>query len=278
VSDLEPPANVKRLNSALEAIARDRGVLLRRLQRVVANTVLGQLLPAGVVKGGTSLTLRAGEANSRFTPDFDTAFGGELETFENDLSDRLEDGWCAFTGTIVRQTSHAPAGMLPQYVMQPFAVKLQYQKKSWLTVDLEMGHDEIGCAANPELRIADDIVALFARLGLQEPGPVPVMAIEHQMAQKLHACTSPGSQRAHDVVDLQLLNAEHPDLSELRAVAIRLFKFRSGHTWPPAVPEADATWTTVYTEAADGVTVLQSAIDAVAWANALISDINSAAS
>lgn len=33
---------------------------------------------------------------------------------------------------------------------------------------------------------------------------MPVGAVEHQIAQKLHAASAPGSSRAHDLVDLQL--------------------------------------------------------------------------
>ena len=41
-------------------------------------------------------------------------------------------------------------------------------------------------------------------LGFPEPGPVPCMRLEHQIAQKLHAASSPGSNRAHDLIDLQI--------------------------------------------------------------------------
>lgn len=40
----------------------------RPVQRVVTNTVIGQMLPPGVVKGGTAIKLRVGESASRFTP------------------------------------------------------------------------------------------------------------------------------------------------------------------------------------------------------------------
>jgi hypothetical protein len=61
-----------------------------------------------------------------------------------------------------------------------------------------------------DLRIADDILAIFAKIGLDEPAPVPLMLVEHQLAQKLHACTwvnpkTNRNDRAHDLVDLQIL-------------------------------------------------------------------------
>lgn len=65
------------------------------IQRAVANTVVGQMLPPGVVKGGTALKLRVGEAGSRLTPDFDAARANSvtLDDYLNDLGDKLAEGW-----------------------------------------------------------------------------------------------------------------------------------------------------------------------------------------
>ena len=58
-----------------------------------------------------------------------------------------------------------------------------------------------------------DIVELFDIIGLDTPDPIPVLALDHQIAQKLHACTAinaktGGDERAHDLVDLQILEQE----------------------------------------------------------------------
>lgn len=45
--------------------------------------------------------------------------------------------------------------------MRPFAVKLSYNGKPWLTVELEVGHDEIGDADEPDWGISPDIVDFF---------------------------------------------------------------------------------------------------------------------
>jgi hypothetical protein len=117
-------------------------------------------------------------------------------------------------------------------------------------------------------------VQLFADLGLPEPAPIPVMRADHQIAQKLHACTGPGNERAHDLVDLQLLlSSEDIDLTQVRTTAVHLFDYRQAHAWPPAVVPGP-TWSTIYDEAAVSLAVLPNVDSAVAWANDLIARID----
>ena len=71
----DPPTSLRHLIRMVDDLARSQGRRPRRVQRAVANTVVGQMLPSGVVKGGTAMELRVGEAGSRFTPDLDTAPG-----------------------------------------------------------------------------------------------------------------------------------------------------------------------------------------------------------
>ncbi|MCW2538320.1 MAG: hypothetical protein JWN95_45 [Frankiales bacterium] len=160
--------------------------------------------------------------------------------------------------------------------MQPFRVRLFYQGKTWLSnLDLELGHDEIGCTGDPAMVVADDLVKLFAELGLPEPEPMPVIAVHHQVAQKLHAVTSPDSQRAHDMVDLQLLVTDDLDLAQAKATTERLFRFRDQHSWPPRV-ELGPRWSTIYADAAQDVDVLTDVNAAVAWVNDLLDRIDTA--
>jgi len=49
----DPPTNLRSLEARIDNLARRRGRPVRRIQRAVANTVVGQMLPPGVVKGGT---------------------------------------------------------------------------------------------------------------------------------------------------------------------------------------------------------------------------------
>jgi hypothetical protein len=278
---VSPPPNLQSLVKRIDNIARANRTPVRRVQRAVANVVVGQMIPPSVVKGGTAMKLRVGEAGSRFTPDFDVTRHGDVtsEDYLDQLRVLLEQGWGGFTGTVERETPPEPAGVPEDYVMQPFAIRLSYQVRHWLTVKFELGHDEIGSTANPQVLIAADLLELFAALELPEPKPVPVLAVEHQIAQKLHACTSVSmrtgtNERAHDLVDLQILIEEHGlDHGTVRPVCERLFRARQSHGWPPLVVE-HGSWAGLYAEAASGLGVLEDVQAAVAWANDLIAEIN----
>lgn len=253
-----------------------RGQEAAQARTAMANAIVGQMLPGGVVKGGSSLRLRYGYAATRFTTDLDAARGRDLDAFVADLSAALAEGWQGFTGTVVPADPPHPEGVPEDYVMRPFEVKLAYNTKSWVTVSLEVGHDEIGDTEEPEWLIADDVAAMFERLGLEAPGPIPLMPLHHQVAQKLHALTGPGSERAHDLVDLQLIDA-HGDVDYVRArqACVRLFASRRRQAWPPTIVEG-AEWDGIYDNARDGLPVLPTVSEAVEWGNGLIGRIEAA--
>ncbi len=151
--------------------------------------------------------------------------------------------------------------------MKPFEVKLDYRGRPWCTVKFELGHNEIGDADEPEFQLAGDLAELFTEVGLETPKPVPVMRADHQVAQKLHAVSGAGSERARDLVDLQLLDKrEVLDLGQVAATCVRLFDYRQQHSWPPLVVAGDH-WDTLYAESAEGLDVLPSVEEAVIWVN-----------
>ena len=114
----------------------------------------------------------------------------------------------------------------------------------------------------------------MVNLGFPVPNPVAVLAIEHQIAQKLNACSEPGSERAHDLVDLQLLDRGFDiDRQKTADVCRRLFVFRKNHSWPPTV-EAGVGLDSLYPAAAEGLDVLPDVNQAVLWTNQLISDLD----
>lgn len=271
------PRSERVLRERIRAAAATGGGLEQRVARTVANTIVGQMLPPGVVKGGTAMQLRRGARETRFTPDLDVTRAANIsvEEYIEQLQDRLEVGWSGFMGTLVERPAARPDDVPEAYVMRPFDVRLVFPSRHWMTVRLEVGHDEIGSAAIAEPRIADDIVQLFLDLGLDQPEPIAVLEVSHQVAQKLHACSwvnprTGANERAHDLVDLQLLDQEETiDPARVAAVAARLFAVRQEQTWPPTIV-AHEGWASIYDETADQLAVLATVDEAVAWANELI--------
>lgn len=103
------------LNSLLKRISNSaltRGTVVGRLTAVVCNTVIGQMIPDGVVKGGTAMKLRIGESGSRFTPDFDASrrAGLSIDDYQILLAENLQKGWGGFSGTLVVRV---PAEQIP---------------------------------------------------------------------------------------------------------------------------------------------------------------------
>ena len=106
------------------------------------------------------------------------------------------------------------------------------------------------------------------------------MKLTHQMAQKLHAVSEPGSERAHDLIDLQLMaRYSELDLAEVRKTCVRLFSYRRRHKWAPEIVAGESwrkTYEDAYATIADASCLLPSVDDAVAWANELIAKIDKA--
>ena len=258
------------------AIQRLYGTQARyvEIRSIIANAVVGQFLPQGVVKGGSALRLRYGLDNTRVTIDFDTAHRNDIEDFISTIETGLKAGWSGFTGEVIRRTPATPKDIPAQYVMQPFDVKLRYMKQPWCTVRLEVGYDEIGDAQVAEEFIADDILDVFKNLCLDEPKPIPLMPLMHQVVQKLHGVSEPNSSRAHDLVDLQLIFAHDAvDLKEVSRIAKRLFANRRRQPWPTLIKKGES-WDSLYSDAAAGLDVMENVDEAIAWANDLIAKIN----
>ncbi|WP_283170959.1 nucleotidyl transferase AbiEii/AbiGii toxin family protein [Curtanaerobium respiraculi] len=172
---------------------------------------------------------------------------------------------------IPREPAH-PKDVPEEYVMQPFDVKLSYLGKPWCTVPLEVGFNEIGDADEADWIEPDDVSGIFDSVGLPAPGPAPLMMPAYQVAQKLHAVT--GGDRPRDLVDLQVMMANGDiDLVFTRSVCVRLFAYRKRQEWPPKLVKREG-WDEAYAMDSEGLSVLASADDAVAWANDLIARID----
>ena len=268
------PNSRRNLDIAIERIARNSEDAVR-IRRNIANAIVGQLLPEGAVKGGSSLKLRFGEGAARFSRDLDTIRTSEIDSYAEALENALVEGWNGFTGRLVRRRQASPKGVPAHYVMQPFEVKLSYNGKSWMTVPLEVGHNEIGDAEEPDMRVPKEASKVLEALGFPPLGPIPFMKLAHQVAQKLHGLTESGSERVHDLVDLQvIMREEPPDLESIKPLCVRLFSYRGMQTWPPVI-EAQPGWAEGYKAASEGLSILD-LDEAIAWGNDLVGRIDSA--
>lgn len=270
----DPPRSARSLEQRIRNLEGGDGLALRR--RVgMALVVVGQMLPEGAIKGGSAMALRYGRG-TRFTQDLDAARVQSLDRFRSDFEESLASGWAGFTGRLIEKAAPRPTGVPTSYVMKPFEVRLDYRGRPWCSVKFELGHNEIGDADRPDHQLAPDLAVLFTEVGLESPRPVPVMRADHQVAQKLHAASETGSERARDLVDLQLLDrGEELDLAQVASTCRRLFEYRRQQEWPPTIVPGNQ-WDTLYTEAADGLDVLAGLDEAIAWANEFIRRIDSA--
>ena len=262
-----------------KAILRFAGEVRKanELRTLMANTIVAQMIGDGVVKGGSGLRFRYGSQRTRATMDLDTSWRTDLDLFLKVLSSRLAEGWNGFTGEVHVLRQANPRGIPFEYVMQPCEVKLAYRSRPWFTVQLEVGHNEIGDADECEMIDVPEVLSeLFSFLALPKPLLIPMMKLEFQVAQKLHGVSTPGSKRAHDLVDLQLiLNNSEIDFDLTRMLCAKLFTYRKVHQWPPSIVKGHE-WEVVYNAQKRGLDVLPSVDEAIAWANELIERIDRA--
>lgn len=102
------------------------------------------------------------------------------------------------------------------------------------------------------------------------------MLSEYQIAQKLHASSEPGSMRAHDLVDLQIiLKNEDIELGSLSRTCERLFAYRGRHHWPSVVTSS-AGWKDLYSAASRETDAVGDLDDALRVANDLIEELTDA--
>jgi len=148
-----------------------------RLARAMANVVVGQILPDGVVKGGSSLMFRYGGELTRYTRDMDTARVMELADYKRKLEDALKIGWNGFTGILSDVPPPKPKDVPESYVMVPYDIKLSYCWRSWQTVRIEIGHNEIGDADAYEECLPEELSAVFEALSFPQPAPLRVMKL-----------------------------------------------------------------------------------------------------
>ena len=276
----KPPRNEHELELRLVRLMGMNNAKMLIARSLMANAIVGQFLPLGsVLKGGSSLRFRYGSGFSRNTMDFDTARSGDLDEFIKLFRDSLAEGWNGFSGTARILERGNPPHVPFDYVMQPIDVKLTYRNNPWCSVRLEVSHGEIGAADESETPpLLDEVLNLFENMGLPAPHPVPLMPLEHQLAQKLHAVSEPGdrNRRAHDLIDIQIIFSHAEiDHHRLNSICEKLFQFRKRHHWPtPVVKRPD--WDGLYLAQKRSINVLPTCDEAISYVNKLIEKISKA--
>ena len=271
------PKSRAALERAIVRYAGNDAVRANDLAVAFANAIVAQMVGAGVVKGGTSLKFRYGDKMTRVTSDLDTAWSESLDAFLKDVGGKLKEGWNGFRGEVQILEQANPRRVPFDYVMQPCSVRLSYLGKAWRVVDLEIGHNEIGDAdAYDVVPVPKSIADLAASLAFPALGGVRVMKLEYQVAQKLHGVTEARSKRAHDLIDLQLIDSLHRlDFVRIGEICRQLFRYRRKQPWPPTVVKNEK-WAEIYSLQKGNLPVLPTVDEAITWANALIARIANA--
>ena len=271
------PKSRAALERAIVRYAGNDAVRANDLAVAFANAIVAQMVGAGVVKGGTSLKFRYDDKMTRGTSDLDTAWSESLDSFLKDVGGKLKEGWNGFRGEVQILEQANPRRVPFDYVMQPCSVRLSYLGKAWRVVDLEIGHNEIGDAdAYDVVPVPKSIADLAASLAFPALGGVRVMKLEYQVAQKLHGVTEARSKRAHDLIDLQLIDSLHRlDFVRIGEICRQLFRYRRKQPWPPTVVKNEK-WAEIYSVQKGNLPVLPTVDEAITWANALIARIANA--
>lgn len=250
---LNTPRNVPQLNEGLLSAAEDLGIPVARARLMLNTLVVSQLLPQAVaVKGGMGIKLRLGERGTRASADLDAVAAHRGSDFEQEFRAHLARGWgwvppsinqrrrnpdaadrVAFTGTLRSITPRNPGHVSPDYLMHPYRVSLSFLGKPWGGIDVEVSGPEIAPPGHSHKSIDPELVAFAERFEFGELAPVELIDLELQIAQKIHAVTDPSVERPHDLVDLQLLWSARPDVSLLRDMSVRTFRWPNSHPWPP---------------------------------------------
>ena len=272
---MKRPNTCTNLIRAINAVAAGTDAV--RLSRQLANVIVGQMLPDGVIKGGSSLMFRYGSRLTRYTRDVDTARVMEHGEYVDRLQRALAVGWNGFTADLVEVEPAKPTDVPGVYVMRPYDAKLKYMGRPWQTIRIEIGHNEIGDADEYEEFLPEELADAFEQMQFPRPQPLRVMKLSYQIAQKLHALSEEGSDRAHDLIDLMLIGRQSQlDFVDIKSKCVRLFDYRRKQAWPPVIKKGDE-WDAKYEAALgtirDNSDICRTVDEAVAWANEFVAKI-----
>ncbi|MFM6963103.1 MAG: nucleotidyl transferase AbiEii/AbiGii toxin family protein [Micrococcales bacterium] len=238
--------NLKTFKSEVLQIANQEGITAFVLERIVAIAIVEQLFfqvastsgQAAYLKGGSGMIWRFGYSHSRATRDIDAVVALDRQEVA-ELIDGLVGANFSFVSVAsVKLAKDKTKAKVPaEYRILTTEVQLKVADSNWLTVELEILPRENSVAnVFKQQRAPSELVGLFERLGLGVLAPLPTITLDLQLAEKLHALTEPGSDRASDLYDISLLvSREAIDYKALAAAVTRVFARRQVHPWNAGV-------------------------------------------
>ena len=269
MNEVTPPLNVTQLNARLADLASDFAIPLSRARVMMCTLVVSQMLPDSVaIKGGMGVKLRLGERGTRATADLDVSTRVRGVRFEQAFRARLAKGWgcvpashgqrlrnplapdrVAFTASVRARKTHNPGLARPENVMHPYRVSIAFLGRAWSGLDVEVSDPEIDVHAFAPVEVASELTRFANYFGFGSLESVNFVDVEFQFAQKLHAVTDPNYERAHDLVDLQLIWNSSPDVPTLRRLCLLIFSKRDTQPWPPLPLRPMTGWELAYSDA-----------------------------
>ena len=272
----ETPSNVRSLRDRIRNAATELGVDEVKIRNVVAAAILADILPGGAIKGGTSMALRLGPSMSRRTEDIDVVRSRNSSPagYFRSLALTLSEGHAGLTGRMIVRKPPRPAGIAREDIMRPVELKLSYKKEPWFTVKFELSRDELGSAQGESIVFPEEVRLILDYVGIPVSGKGCLLALDHQIVEKLHACTrklaSAQATRARDLVDIQLLaNTHNVDPVALGERGRKVFQHRSGGGWPPVV-NPGPNWAGDYQRAKSSLPVEPDVLSAATVVNEMI--------
>jgi hypothetical protein len=227
------PKPTERLEKTLARVAAEQGMDRERLRRwvsflalcgVLERAVAANILKSYYLKGGVAMELRFASA-ARATKDLDLALDGNRAARMQAFESALKLGFDDFTFRLKPKTHQMD--MVDTVRVE---VAVEYRTRGWQTIDVDLGP-----AGAAELDFVVPAVKGLVEMNLAVPPQVPCLGTNEQVAQKLHACTAPGTPgRVRDVLDILLFDLlGKVDYARTRAAAERIFDERRTHAFPP---------------------------------------------
>lgn len=224
----------------LRSTAFTLGISQKDLERVLLNAIVeavffakvNELGFSGYLKGGSAQIWRLGLADFRPTRDVDVVTNLERQEVVQILTSLTGIQFGNFViGKVAIQDDRTNWKVPSEYRLVVAKVPVLYEQSNWLTCDLEVLPFEVGNSF--AMTSADESLGgVLARAGLADLIELPLISIELQIAEKLHALTEPGSVRAGDLFDLHLAVARLPiEVSTLADWVEKVYRRRAGHSF-----------------------------------------------